>query len=330
MFNLDRIPLGQTGIQISPLGIGSNAWGAGRKALQIGGQADPAMRAVFEAALAAGINLFDTAEVYNFGGSEKTYGLFLPEFRSQAPLREGEQTLPTLPGGGQVVVASKFFPYPWRWSRAALKAALQSSLARLHIRQIDLYLVHFPLPPVRPETWVEALAEVHDAGLARAVGVSNFNAGQMRRAHALRARRGIPLACNQVEYSLLKRDVERNGLLALCKELGVTLVAYRPLAYGMLTGRYTAGQRPGGWRGLTLNRRALQAAQPLLELLRTTGEAHEGKTTAQVALNWLICKGAVPIPGASRAGHVQANAAALGWRLSNDEVAALDQASSAV
>ena len=305
MTNPDRIPLGQTGIQISPLGMGSNAWGAGSRA-------DPALRPVFEAALAAGINFFDTAEVYNFGGSEKTFGLFLPEFRDQ------------------VILTSKFFPYPWRWSRGALKAALQASLARLQIDRLDLYLVHFPLPPAPIETWVEALAEVHEAGLVRAVGVSNFNAGQMRRAHALLVKRNIPLACNQVEYSLLKRDAERDGLLALCKELGVTLVAYRPLAYGILTGRYSAGQRPGGWRGLTLNRRALQAAQPLLELLRTTGEAHDGKTAAQVALNWLICKGAVPIPGASRAGHVQANAAALGWRLSDDEVAGLDQASSAV
>jgi len=309
--------------------VGSNAWGAGNRALPGGGQADPALRAVFDAALAAGINLFDTAEVYNFGGSEKTYGLFLPEFHSQTPL-------PTLPEGGQTggqkgvqaVIASKFFPYPWRWSRAALKAALQSSLARLHISQIDLYLVHFPLPPVRPETWVEALAEVYDAGLARAVGVSNFNVDQMRRAHALLARRGIPLACNQVEYSLLKRDVERNGLLALCKELGVTLVAYRPLAYGMLTGRYTAEQRPGGWRGLTLSRSALQRVQPLMKLLRRIGEAHEGKTPPQVALNWLVCKGAVPIPGASQVRHVQANAAALGWRLNEDEVTELDKASS--
>ena len=303
MANLDRIPLGQTGIQISPLGVGSNAWGANNRG-------DPALRPVFEAALAAGINLFDTAEVYNFGGSEKTYGLFLPEFREQA------------------IITSKFFPYPWRWSRANLKVALQASLARLQINQIDLYLVHFPLPPVRVETWAEALAEVCEAGLARAVGVSNYNAEQLRRAHALLARRNIPLACNQVEYSLLKRDIERNGLLAQCKELGVTLVAYRPLAYGLLTGRYTAQQRPGGLRGLTLSRSALQRAQPLLDLLRRIGEAHEGKTVSQVSLNWLMCKGAVPIPGASQVRHVQANAAALGWRLSEDEVTELDRASS--
>ena len=300
---LELITLGQTGIRVSPLGVGSNAWGAGPKA-------DPAQGAVFEAALQAGINLFDTAEIYNFGGSEKTFGQFLPAVREK------------------VVITSKFFPYPWRWGKGDLKKALLASLNRLNIAQLDLYLVHFPLPPLALETWVEALAGVKDAGLVRAVGVSNFNAGQMRRAHAVLARHNIPLACNQVEYSLLKREPEENGLLSLCSELGVTLVAYRPLASGLLTGRYTRENRPGGIRGLMVNNNNYKRAQPVVDLLRQIGEAHGGKTPSQVALNWVICKGALPIPGASKVKNLQQNAGALGWRLSPGEVQALDQASS--
>jgi aryl-alcohol dehydrogenase-like predicted oxidoreductase len=300
--SIERVPLGTTGIQISPLGLGSNVWGSGS-------QADPALRPVFEAAIESGINLFDSAEVYNFGGSEKTFGQFLPAYRQQA------------------VITSKFFPYPWRLNKASLKAALQASLERLQIQQLDLYLVHFPWPPLPVETWAEALADVYEAGLVRAVGVSNYNAEQLRRAHTILSGHHIPLACNQVEFSLVKRDAERSGLLALCKELGVTLVAYRPLASGLLSGAYSAGQRPGGLRGRRVNGSALQGARPLVEVLKQVGEAHDGKTPSQVALNWLICKGAVPIPGASKVSHLQQNAGALGWRLSEAEVAALEQAS---
>jgi aryl-alcohol dehydrogenase-like predicted oxidoreductase len=166
-----------------------------------------------------------------------------------------------------------------------------------------------------------------EAGLARAVGVSNYNAAQMRRAHAALAGRGIALASNQVEYNLLKRDVERDGLLALCRQLGVTLIAYRPIAQGLLTGAYTPENPPQGMRGRIYNRDYLAKIQPVIGSLRQIGQAHGGKTPSQVALNWLICKGALPIPGATSVRHTQENAGALGWRLSDEEVAALERAS---
>jgi aryl-alcohol dehydrogenase-like predicted oxidoreductase len=233
------------------------------------------------------------------GGSEKALGQFLPAARQQ------------------VIITSKFFPYPWRLRKSNLKAALQASLKRLQISQLDLYLVHFPWPPLPVETWVEALAEVKEAGLVRAVGVSNYNANQMRSAHAVLTKHNIPLACNQVEYNLLNRNVERSGLLALCKELGVTLVAYRPLASGLLSDRLTGQTNFLG-------------PQSLAQVIQRVGKAHGGKTPSQVALNWIICKGAVPIPGASKVRNLQQNAGALGWRLDEDEVAALDQAAKSV
>jgi aryl-alcohol dehydrogenase-like predicted oxidoreductase len=173
---------------------------------------------------------------------------------------------------------------------------------------------------------MDALVDALEAGLTRAVGVSNYSAAQMRRAHTALSRRGVALACNQVEYNLLQRSVERNGLLSLCRELGVTLVAYRPIASGLLSGKYTPDNPPQDWRGLVYRRGTLAQIQPVVDRLRQIGEAHGGKTPSQVALNWLICKGALPIPGAKNVRQAQENAGALGWRLTDDEVAALDAA----
>jgi aryl-alcohol dehydrogenase-like predicted oxidoreductase len=130
-----------------------------------------------------------------------------------------------------------------------------------------------------------------------------------------------------VEYHLLNRKVERNGVLARCRELGVTLIAYSPLGRGLLTGKYTPEARPKGLRGLLTGRARLAAIQPLLTLMREIGQGHGGKTTSQVALNWLMVKGVVPIPGAKSGRQARDNAGALGWRLSEAETAALDEAS---
>jgi aryl-alcohol dehydrogenase-like predicted oxidoreductase len=132
------------------------------------------------------------------------------------------------------------------------------------------------------------------------------------------------LASNQVEYNLLNRKVERNGVLNRCRELGVTLIAYSPLAKGMLTGKYSPEIRPPGLRRRLFHPTDLAAMQPLIGLLRELGSAHEARTPAQVALNWLLCKGVVPIPGAKNARQAADNAAALGWRLSATELVALD------
>ncbi len=156
--------------------------------------------------------------------------------------------------------------------------------------------------------------------------MSNYNVEQMRKAHAVLARRGVPLASNQVEYSLLERKPERTGLVQACQELGVTLIAYSPLRKGLLTGKYNAQNPPPGTRGRLFRGDALAAAERVNALLKEIGEAHGGKTNAQVSLNWLICKGAVPIPGAKNARQAEQNAGAMGWRLTEEEVERLDQA----
>ena len=297
----ERISLGASDLRISPLGMGTNAWGFRNRG-------DPGKLSTLEAALAGGINFIDTAEVYLFGGSEKTLGLLLPKHRAE------------------VVLASKFFPYPWRLGKSSLRAALKHSLERLGVAQVDLYILHFPVPPVPLETWVEALAQAQQAGLTRAVGISNCNAQQTRRAQAGLAKHGIPLASNQVEYSLLNRSAEKNGLLETCRELGVRLVAYRPLGYGLLTGKYNPEDLPAMLHGRLIRPADLKRVSPLIELLGELAGRHS-KTPAQVALNWIVCKGAVPIPGAKNPTQAAQNAGALGWRLEADEVEALDRES---
>lgn len=304
----EHIPLGLTDIRISPMGIGAWAWGD-RLYWGYGRTYNKAdLQAAFEAGLAAGINLFDTAEVYGFGQSERLLGEFARDT------------------GEPVVIASKFMPFPWRLRRGSLVRALRGSLRRLGRERVDLYQIHWPFPPIAVETWMERLADAVNEGLARAVGVSNYNVAQIRRAHAALASRNVPLASNQVEYSLLQRQPERSGLLEACRELGITLIAYSPLAQGLLTGKYTPDNPPPWLRRRRTRKARLAEIEPLITLLREIGEAHGGKTPAQVGLNWIICKGAVPIPGAKNARQAQENAGALGWRLTDDEIAALDAA----
>ncbi len=310
----ERIELGRTGLHAPPLGLGTWQWGDTMMWNYGQGYAEAEIQAAFDASLTAGVNLFDTAEMYGRGQSERFLGGFVKAHVAA--------------GGERPIIATKYMPYPWRLTKGRLTAALRDSLDRLGLDQVDLYQIHWPFPPRSVTTWADALADAVEAGLTRAVGVSNYSVDQMRRAHETLTKRGVPLASNQVQYSLLYRQPERNGLLAACQELGIALIAYSPLAKGLLTGKYAPGSRPAGLRGRRYNDEVLGKVAPLSGLLRDIGQAH-GKTPSQVSLNWLICKGTLPIPGAKNARQAAENAGALGWRLGTDEVAALEQAADA-
>jgi aryl-alcohol dehydrogenase-like predicted oxidoreductase len=153
----------------------------------------------------------------------------------------------------------------------------------------------------------------------------------MRLAHTELAKRGIPLASNQVQYSLLYREPEVDGVLEACRELGVTLIAYSPLAMGALTGKYTRQARAGGFRRFlpTFRGAAIEAVQPVVQLLRQIGERY-GKSPSQVALRWLIENELVlPIPGAKNSRQAAENAGALSFSLTAEEVETLDRATRA-
>ena len=174
-----------------------------------------------------------------------------------------------------------------------------------------------------------ALAECVRSGMTRTVGVSNFGQTRMLAAYSSLARHNIQLASNQVHFSLLNRTAEKSGTLARCKELGIRLIAYSPIEKGLLSGKYTVDNPPPGSRSASYTR-LLPKLAPLIKLMTEIGQDHGGKSNAQVALNWTICKGALPIPGAKNAEQAQQNAGALGWRMTEAEVARLDESSDTI
>ena len=310
----DRRRLGASEIEVSALGVG--VWSWGDKGLWGYGKAYTVqdIKEAYRASLDAGIDLFDTAEVYGGGRSERLLGRCIRW------------------AGAPVVVASKFAPLPYRLSTKALLTALDASLERLGVDRIDLYQVHWPYSLLPIEGLMERMAEAVKAGKIRAVGVSNYSAGQMLAAHRALARQGIPLASNQVHYSLLHRKPETNNVLDTCRRLDVALIAYSPLAQGVLTGKYSGDSAAQ----VSLQRRLTplirQANRPetveLIEILQEIA-TDRGKTPGQVAINWLLCQDhlVIPIPGAKNGRQAEQNAEVLGWRLSEEECVQIDRAS---
>lgn len=289
--------------------LGLGAWQWGDRVFWAYGQqyTDKEIREAFDISLNLGIRFVDTAEIYGSGYSERLLGRFMKEIDQP------------------VLVAGKFFPWLWKITKGFIPRALKGSLDRLGVESLDLYQIHWPSMTLSPETMMEGMAECVKRGMTRTVGVSNFDEKQMIRAYTTLARHGIPLASNQVHYSLLTRDVERNGTLARCKALGIRLIAYSPLEKGLLTGKYSTANPPPGLRG-SQYADLLKKIPPVLKLLQEIGQNHNGKTPAQVSLNWLICKGALPIPGAKNSRQAEENAGGAGWRLTDEEVARLDTA----
>ena len=310
-------PLGKTGIQVTPIGLGVMELSGGGGML---GRAFPLLppaekNAIIRAALDGGINWFDTAEIYGAGVSEQA-------------LAAGLQAAGKRPG--DVVVATKWFPLFRRASN--IPKTISDRLRFLGGFPIDLYYVHQPYSFSSPEAEMNAMADLVEAGKIRTVGVSNFNPERMRRAHAALQKRGLPLATNQVLYSLLDRKIETDGTLATARELGVTITAYTPLASGLLSGKFHKNpelikKKSWIWRGRLQSR--LEASRPLVAALEEIALKYQA-TAAQVALNWVIWFNGeivVTIPGATKTQQAADNAAAMRFRLSEAELARLDELS---
>jgi aryl-alcohol dehydrogenase-like predicted oxidoreductase len=279
--------LGEGGDAVSAIGVGTNRWRQGSN--------DGAVFETYQALLDGGVDFIDTAEIYSFGKSERLIGDCIRK------------------DGRRPIVATKFAPFIARTSQRQLLGALDASLARLGLDAVDLYYVHFPFPFASLDDFADGLAEAVKRGKTKAVGVSNFGADQMRRVADRLARSNIPLAANEVNYSLLHRQPEANGVLDACRELDVALVAYFPLASGRLTAPPPEGR-----------------ADPDVALRRALAEIAEARraSISQVALNWLLARApqVIPIPGASKAAHAKSNLAALAWSLDAAELAAIDAA----
>lgn len=306
------LKLGGSCVKVTKLGIGAWAWGDTSywNDSQWDDRKLKAAKAAFDASIDGGITFFDTAEVYGAGimgtiSSETLLGRFIKERQKEEPV--------------EVAVATKFAALPWRFGRESVISALKDSLSRLGVSSVDLYQLHWP-GIWGNEGYIDGLGDAVEQGLVKAVGVSNYSEKRLRDAYNRLKKRGIPLASNQVNYSLIYRNPEENGVKAACDELGVTLIAYSPIAQGSLTGKYTPENPPTGPRGRIYTPKFLMKLQPLIMRIKEIGESY-GKTPTQVVLNWLVCQdNVVPIPGAKNAEQAAEFVGALGWTLSDQEV----------
>ena len=294
MSSLVQVPkrfLGKTNIEVTPIGLGMMEFSGGGGLM---GFAFPKIdqeekNAAVKAGLEGGINWFDTAELYGAGVSEAALA---------TALKASGKT------DDEVVVATKWWPL-FRTARNIPKT-IDERLQFLNGYRIGVYMVHQPFGLSSRESEMEEMAKLVNAGKIRSVGISNFNPDQMRRAHRKLHERGLPLAVNQVRYSLLDRSIERNGILETAKELGVTIIAYTPLASGLLTGKYHKNpdllkKKSAIWRSRLRN--GIEKSRTLVLALDEIAAKYNA-TAAQIALNWVINyhgDSIVTIPGVTKA-----------------------------
>ncbi|KAK4437442.1 putative oxidoreductase, chloroplastic [Sesamum alatum] len=310
----EKVKLGGSELKVTGLGIGAWSWGDTSywNNFDWDDRKLKAAKAAFDTSIDCGITFFDTAEVY---GSRMSLGAISSETLLGRFIKERKQRDPDV----EVAIATKYAALPWRLGRQSVISALKDSLSRLELSCVDLYQLHCKLGIVFPG-YIDGLADAVEQGLVKAVGVSNYSEKRLRAAYDQLKKRGIPLASNQVNYSLIYRLPEENGVKSACDELGVTLIAYSPLAQGALTGKYTPNNTPSGPRGQIYTPQFMTKLQPLISRIKEIGEGY-GKTPTQVVLNWLIAQeNVVPIPGARNGEQAKEFAGAVGWRLSNDEV----------
>ena len=298
----------------SAIGCGTWAWG-NRLLWGYEPSMDEELQRVFQTCLNQGVTFFDTGDSY---GTGRLQG------RSESLLGQFAQTSNPPPS---LCLATKLAAYPWRLTPGLVVQAGQASAQRLG-RPIDLVQLHWSTanyaPWQEPILW-EGLARLVEQGTAKAIGLSNFGPKRLLKAHQFFSDRGLPIASLQVQYSLLSTyPVTELDLKAVCDGLGIQLIAYSPLALGLLTGKFSAqGPFPAGLRGV-LCRQLLPQIQPLLHTLEAIAQSRQ-KTMGQVALNWCIAKGTMPIPGAKTVQQAQENIGATGWLLDAGEVAELDR-----
>lgn len=302
--------LGRSGLMVSVVGLGCNAFGSRVDA--------EGARAVVDAALEAGITLFDTSDTYGLGASEELLGRALGSRRDD------------------VVVATKFGmdmqgvngpDWGARASRRYVRKAVEGSLRRLGTDHIDLYQLHQPDLVTPVEESLEAMNELVDEGKVRYIGCSNFAAWELVDADwTARTNRLQPFVSTQSEYSLYNRTAEAE-LVPACRHLGVGLLPYFPLAYGLLTGKYARGEpAPSGSRLEAQSRRLDNADFDRIEALEAYA-SERGVSVLDVAIGGLAAQPAVTsvIAGASRPEQMAANVRAGAWEPSADDLAALDQ-----
>ncbi len=312
--------LGASELMVSPLGLG--CWQFSRGA-GFGGRYWPAlpddvMRDIVKNSLDGGVNWFDTAEVYGWGESERVLSATLSALGKK---------------GQDVIVATKWWPA--LRSAGSLIATIDRRLECLGGFPISLHQVHQPFGISSVEKEMDAMVRLVESKRIRYVGVSNFNAARMRRADARLREHGLRLISNQVRYNLLHRSIEFNGVLEAAKELGISIIAYSPLAQGVLSGKFhdmSHGMRhPFGYRRYLpdFTRHMLRKTLPLIETLKSVAGRY-GATPSQVALQWTVAfhgENVVTIPGSTSAAQAKEDVESKNLVLTRDELHEIDEAS---
>ena len=295
------------GIPISPIGVGTISWGDASRGFGTTFREKDAFDA-FQRARKSGINFFDTAEVYGYKGqkyeqsAEEILGRFVKN--DDSIIKD------------EVVVGSKVFTIPWtnalmgggiRLGKESLVKAGKESVKRMGGRRMDLWSIHFPFPSFSQDALMSALEESLDLGLTRAVGVSNYNTEQLERAFEILEKRGIPLASNQIEYSVVNRKAEKEGLIQSCLDRDVKVVAHSPLK--------------------ALKTTEIEEKYVIMnKLCEFIGQVNGGgKSKVSVMLNYCMAKGTIPIPGVKRVEHIEDIENAMGWTLDEESVLTIDE-----
>ncbi|MBD2393799.1 aldo/keto reductase [Cyanobacterium aponinum FACHB-4101] len=303
-------------LYLSPMGCGTWAWG-NRFLWGYEPEMDTQLQETFNLLVSQGVTWFDTGDSYGTGKlngrSETLLGKFSKEY-------QGDHQ-------SEIAIATKLAVYPWRLTPQSMINACEKSAQRLG-RKVDLVQLHWS--PAKYLPWqekplLEGLARLSNQGLVKAVGLSNYGAKNLLSAYEFFRERGVKISTLQVQYSLLSTyPFVKLGLKELCQQLDIKVIAYSPLTLGLLTGKYRdLNHLPSGARR-GLFKQLLPAIKPLLLTLDAIA-SDNGKTMAQTAINWCICKGTIPIPGAKNPLQARENLGALGWRLSRGEVEELER-----
>ncbi|MCW5313480.1 aldo/keto reductase [Nostoc sp. KVJ3] len=318
----------QTLAKLSLPSMGCGTWAWGNQLLWGYNESmDNQLQEVFNLCVNNGVTLFDTGDSYGTGRLNGRSELLLGRFNREYIGLDKDN----------ICIATKLAAYPWRWTRQSMVKACKSSAQRLG-KNVDLVQMHWSTANYAP--WQEGglldgLADLYEQGLVKGVGLSNYGPKRLKQVQKKFAERGVPIITLQVQYSLLSTyPVTQLGLKDLCDELGIKLIAYSPLALGLLTGKYSEqGTLPKGIRGLLFRQilagmgrnKETSAGKSLLSCLQEVAQ-FRNKTMSQVAINWCISKGTIPIPGAKSVEQVRENIGALGWQLQHSEIAELDSA----
>ncbi|MDO8715596.1 MAG: aldo/keto reductase [Dehalococcoidales bacterium] len=308
--------LGKSDLQVTSIGLGCWQFSGLKGSLNFwNSPPQEEVDKIVKIALEGGINWFDTAELYGRGTSERALATAL----CKAGMANGD-----------VVIATKWLPI-FR-TAGNIPRTIGNRLECLSPCKIDLYQIHMPYAFSSIEAQMDAMAGLVKDGKIRYIGVSNFSANQMRRAHTALAKYGLPLVSNQVRYSLVNRNLEKNGVLDVARELDTSLIAYSPLAQGLLTGKFHKNpelvKKLPYMRRMSLGRR-VEKTRGLIKKLEDIADSHNC-TASEVALSWVVnYHGDVmlAIPGATKTEQVHQNIGALTLKLTPEELAGLDKES---